>query len=123
MMMAAIFSYCPPPPVLWSITSNPFRMCNFVIPIHTCVKNGVLELLEFDSNSNTNIKDFYYCLIILIGIELGMEFSLELGAVFSAIQLLESEWEPDYSNLNTLAKKNPFCLNSLNLSEQKENNV
>ena len=42
----------------------------------------MLELLEFDSNSNTNIMDFYYYFIILIGIEFGIKFSLELGTVF-----------------------------------------
>ena len=46
---------------------------------------SVLELLEFDTHirdSNTNAMDFYYCFIILIGIEFGIQFSLELGTVF-----------------------------------------
>ena len=43
---------------------------------------SVLELLEFDSNSNTNIMDSYYYFIILIGIEFRIKFSLELDTVF-----------------------------------------
>ena len=46
------------------------------------VSVSVLELLEFDSNHNTNLTDFHYYLIILIGIEFGIKFSLELGTVF-----------------------------------------
>ena len=42
----------------------------------------VLELLKFDSNSNTNIVDFFYYFIILIGIEFVIKFNFELGAVF-----------------------------------------
>ena len=46
------------------------------------VSVSVLELLEFDSNTNINLTDFHYYLIILIGIEFGIKFSLELGTVF-----------------------------------------
>ena len=36
---------------------------------------NMLELLEFDSNSNTNVIDFYYYPVILNGIEFGIKFS------------------------------------------------
>ena len=55
--------------------------------ICTYASNSVLELLEFDSNSNTDIVNFYYYFITLIGIEFGIRFSLnwlrslELGTV------------------------------------------
>ena len=42
----------------------------------------MLELLEFDSNSNANTMDFDCYSIILIAIEFGINFSLELGAFF-----------------------------------------
>ena len=45
------------------------------------VTRSALELLRFDPNPDTNIKDFYYCFIILIAIEFGIKFSLESGTV------------------------------------------
>ena len=50
--------------------------------IEAGIMTSVLELLEFGSNSNTNIMDFYYYFIALIGIEFWIGFSLELGYVF-----------------------------------------
>ena len=44
------------------------------------VISSVLELLQFDSNSDTNTAAFYYYFIILIGIEFAIKFSLELGS-------------------------------------------
>ena len=46
------------------------------------VPSSVLELLQFGSNPNTDIMDFYHYFIILTGIEFRIEFSLELGKVF-----------------------------------------
>ena len=45
------------------------------------VITSVLQLLEFDSNSNTNIIDPHYDSIILIVTEFGIEFRLELELV------------------------------------------
>ena len=44
--------------------------------------SSVLELLELDSNSNTNILDFCYYFIILIRIGFGLQFGLEWGTLF-----------------------------------------
>ena len=49
---------------------------------YVSLTGSVLGLLEFDSNSNTNVMDFYYYFIILTGIEFGIKFSLESGTVF-----------------------------------------
>ena len=67
------------------------------------VRTSVLESLEFDAGSNTNIMDFYYYFIILIAIEFGIKFSLEL-VQFSIIELLELELESNCSNSSTLVR-------------------
>ena len=70
-------------PLLSERAREHFQNCSVCSVFFRLVSSSVLDLLEFDSNSNTNIMDFCYYFITLIGIEFEIRFSLELGSFLS----------------------------------------